>query len=111
MEKILLKNTDIPNSQSIEVYLSRGGYASLKKAVSLPPENIVSMVEDSDLRGRGGAGFPAGLKWKFLPKDRKQTIYLICNAGEGEPGTFKDRQIMEFDPHLLIEGMTIVAYA
>jgi NADH-quinone oxidoreductase F subunit len=111
MNKILLKNVNIPYSHTIEVYLNRGGYRALKKALSLPPEKVISMVEESGLRGRGGAGFPAGVKWKFLPKHRKQTVYLICNADEGEPGTFKDRYIMEFDPHLLIEGMTITAYA
>ncbi|MBI5408336.1 MAG: NADH-quinone oxidoreductase subunit NuoF [Nitrospirae bacterium] len=111
MQKILFKNIDVPDARSLDTYKSRGGYAALKKALSLPPEKLISMVEESGLRGRGGAGFPAGIKWKFLPKDRNRTIYLICNADEGEPGTFKDRHIMEFDPHLLIEGMTITAYA
>ena len=111
MDKILLKNRDIPGSQSIEVYRSRGGYEALSKALSLPPEYVVSMVDESGLRGRGGAGFPAGAKWKLLAKYRKETVYLICNADEGEPGTFKDRYLMEFDPHLLIEGMTIAAFA
>ncbi len=87
------------------------GYPALKKALSLSPEKIIDMVVRSGLRGRGGAGFPSGVKWSFLPSDRKHTVYLICNADEGEPGTFKDREIMEFDPHLLIEGMTITAYA
>ncbi|HDH53664.1 MAG TPA: NADH-quinone oxidoreductase subunit NuoF [Nitrospirae bacterium] len=109
--KILLKNKDIPDSQSIEVYTGRGGYAALSKALSLPPEEIISIIEESGLRGRGGAGFPAAAKWKLLTKYRRKTVYLICNADEGEPGTFKDRYVMEFDPHLLIEGMTIAACA
>jgi len=111
MEGFLLRNRDIKGLHSLEVYRKHGGYDALKKALAMPPEDIVSMVVESELRGRGGAGFPAGMKWKFLPADRSKKRYLICNADEGEPGTFKDRQIMEFDPHLLIEGMTIAAYA
>ncbi|MBI5664354.1 MAG: NADH-quinone oxidoreductase subunit NuoF [Nitrospirae bacterium] len=111
MTEILLRNKDIPNSQSLDVYTGRGGYSALKKALSLPSAEIISMVYESGLRGRGGAGFPAGAKWKLLTKYRVKTVYLICNADEGEPGTFKDRYIMEFDPHMLIEGMVIAAYA
>jgi len=111
MEKILLKNIAVPESETLKVYKERGGYNALKIALSLLPENVIAKVAKSDLRGRGGAGFPASMKWKFLPKDGKKDIYLICNADEGEPGTFKDRNIMEFDPHLLIEGMAIAAYA
>jgi NADH-quinone oxidoreductase F subunit len=111
MNEILLKNIDVPDSHRFEVYTKRGGYRVMKNALSMPPEKIVATVEQSQLRGRGGGGFPAAMKWKFLPKDRTQQIYLICNADEGEPGTFKDRSVMEFDPHLLIEGMVITAYA
>ncbi|MBI4681591.1 MAG: NADH-quinone oxidoreductase subunit NuoF [Nitrospirae bacterium] len=111
MSKILLRNKDIPNSQSLEVYTGRGGYNALRKALSLPQDDVISMVYESGLRGRGGAGFPAGAKWRMLTKYRVKTVYLICNADEGEPGTFKDRFIMEFDPHLLLEGMLITAYA
>jgi NADH-quinone oxidoreductase F subunit len=111
MNEILLKNRGIPNSQSLDVYAGRGGYAALKKALSLTPADVISLVEESGLRGRGGAGFPAGAKWKLLTKYRVKTVYLICNADEGEPGTFKDRYVMEFDPHLLLEGMAIAAYA
>lgn len=111
MNKIIFKNKDVPDSQNIEVYSGRGGYAALKKALSLTPADIISLVEESGLRGRGGAGFPAGAKWKLLTKYRVKTVYLICNADEGEPGTFKDRYVMEFDPHLLLEGMAIAAYA
>lgn len=111
MRKILTANTDLPGSGSIGNALENGGYDALKKAVLMKPEDIASAVELSGLRGRGGGGFPAGMKWRFLPRNRKGTIYLICNADEGEPGTFKDRHIMEFDPHLLLEGMVIAAYA
>ena len=111
MEKILLKNTGIPDSHKLDVYIGQGGYTVLKKALSMSPEEIVAIVRDSELRGRGGAGYPAAMKWRFLPKGGTQKIYLICNADEGEPGTFKDRHIMEFDPHLLLEGMIITACA
>jgi NADH-quinone oxidoreductase F subunit len=111
MIKILLKNRGVLNSPSLDVYTGRGGYAALKKALSLTPSAIISLVEESGLRGRGGAGFPAGAKWRLLTKYRVKTVYLICNADEGEPGTFKDRYVMEFDPHLLLEGMAIAAYA
>jgi NADH-quinone oxidoreductase F subunit len=111
MNEILLKNRGVPNSQSLDVYTSRGGYTALKKALALTPGDIITLVEESGLRGRGGAGFPAGAKWKLLTKYRVKTVYLICNADEGEPGTFKDRYVMEFDPHLLLEGMAIAAYA
>ncbi|MBI5055552.1 MAG: NADH-quinone oxidoreductase subunit NuoF [Nitrospirae bacterium] len=111
MDNILLAKTGIVDLHSIKKYTAHGGYGALKKALSMPPENVASIVTESGLRGRGGAGFPAGMKWKFLPADRTKIRHLICNADEGEPGTFKDRQIMEFDPHLLIEGMTIAAYA
>ena len=87
------------------------GYDALRKAISIGQEEVAYLVERSGLRGRGGGGFPAGSKWKFLSKDRKGEIYIICNADEGEPGTFKDRHIMEFDPHLMLEGMAIAAYA
>ena len=89
----------------------RDKYTALRKALTMSPEEITGLVIRSGLRGRGGAGFPAGVKWRFIPEDRRHTVYLICNADEGEPGTFKDREIMEHDPHLLIEGMLITAYA
>ncbi|RJR18463.1 MAG: NADH-quinone oxidoreductase subunit NuoF [Nitrospiraceae bacterium] len=111
MDEIIFRNKNVPDSQNIEVYSGRGGYSALKKALSQAPDDIITMVERSGLRGRGGAGFPAGAKWRLLTKYRVKTVYLICNADEGEPGTFKDRYVMEFDPHLLLEGMTIAAYA
>lgn len=108
---ILLRRRGRPNSTALEGYLADGGYGALAKALSMEPGEVVEAVKASNLRGRGGAGFPTGLKWGFIPKDSKKPVYLICNADEGEPGTFKDRQIMQFDPHLLLEGMAIAAYA
>jgi len=111
MEKILLKNLGHPESHTIGSYLGNGGYNGLKEAFKHAPESIIQMVKDSGLRGRGGAGFSTGLKWSFIPKDPTIQKYLCCNADEGEPGTYKDRGIMENDPHLLIEGMIIASYA
>jgi NADH-quinone oxidoreductase subunit F len=109
--KILLANVDKPNSTSIGVYLDGGGYKALGKALAMKPEEIVQLVKDSEMRGRGGAGFPTGMKWGFVPKNSPNPTYLLCNADESEPGTFKDRVIIEKDPHLLIEGMIISAFA
>ena len=111
MESILLKNLGNPEAHKIDNYLAAGGYEGLKKAFSMPADDLIQLVKDSGLRGRGGAGFPAGLKWSFIPKDPTLQKYLCCNADEGEPGTFKDRGIIDFDPHLLIEGMVITAFA
>ncbi len=108
---VLLKNRGVENAASIDVYKQHGGYRTLAKALKLAPGEIIQEVRDSELRGRGGAGFPTGMKWSFLPKNSTKPVYLICNADEGEPGTFKDRQILAYDPHLLIEGMAISAYA
>ena len=108
---ILLRRRGRPNSAKLKGYLADGGYNALAKALSMTPAQVVEAVKTSSLRGRGGAGFPAALKWGFVPKDSGKPVYLVCNADEGEPGTFKDRQIMEFDPHLLLEGMAIAAYA
>ena len=111
-EPVLLKNCDKENSHSLEVYSASGGYEALRKALrEYQPEQIIELVKESKLRGRGGAGFPTGLKWSFIPKDPSLTKYLCCNADEGEPGTFKDRIIMEKDPHLMIEGIAIACYA
>ena len=94
-------------------YVGRGGYAALKKilAEKMPPENVIEEVKTSGLRGRGGAGFPTGLKWTFMPRQYDGQKYLICNSDEGEPGTFKDRDILRYNPHAIIEGMAIAAYA
>ena len=111
MEKVLLKNIDKPNSHKIDTYLEGGGYKALEKAIGTGSDVLIQTIKDSGLRGRGGAGFPAGLKWSFIPKDPTLQKYLCCNADEGEPGTFKDRSIIELDPHLLLEGMAIACYA
>lgn len=108
---VLLKNRAVEGAHQIEVAKANGGYRALAKAREMAPEAIREEVKRANLRGRGGAGFPAGVKWGFVPQDAGKPIYLICNADEGEPGTFKDRQIMEHDPHLLIEGMAIAARA
>ncbi len=111
MERYLLRNIENANSADIEEYEKAGGYQSLKKALSMEPKAIIEEVKKSGLRGRGGAGFPTGMKWTFASADPKFPKYLICNADEGEPGTFKDRPILEKNPHLLIEGMIISAHA
>ena len=109
-EPILLANVGVENSRSLEVYRERGGYQALAKALKMAPEQIVDEVKDANLRGRGGAGFPAGVKWTFLPKDRTRT-YLCVNGDESEPPTFTNRVLVEHDPHQLIEGTIISAYA
>jgi NADH-quinone oxidoreductase subunit F len=110
--KILTQNMHIPNLRHIGVYESLGGYQALAKALrEHKPADIIDIVRESGLRGRGGAGFPTGMKWGFVPKDSGKPIYLCINADESEPGTFKDRVIIEKDPHQLIEGSIISAYA
>jgi NADH-quinone oxidoreductase subunit F len=110
--RIILKNVDQEGyTPDIDCYLNNGGYKQLRKAVTLKPADICAEVEKSGLRGRGGAGFPAGMKWKFLDRKSGKPIYLICNADESEPGTFKDRQIIHKDPHQLVGGMMITAFA
>jgi NADH-quinone oxidoreductase subunit F len=110
MPKLLFDNIDEPGLNTLEVYRRRGGYESLKAALAMSREDLVATIMDSNIRGRGGAGFPAGRKISFLPKGDMQK-YLVCNADESEPGTFKDRELMQKSPHLLIEGMMIAAYA
>jgi NADH-quinone oxidoreductase subunit F len=110
--KLLLEHDHIEGIASFDVYRKQGGYRSVEKALkSMSPENIVEEVQKSGLRGRGGAGFPTGMKWSFLAKPDGVPRYLLCNADESEPGTFKDRYIMERIPHLLIEGMIVSSYA
>src|ERR687894_535302 len=109
--RVLTANIDKPNSTSIETYLADGGYESARKALAMKPEEVIQIVKDSELRGRGGAGFSPGDKRGFVPKNAPKPTYLLCNADEAEPGTFKDRVIIEKDPHLLLEGMIIAAYA
>ncbi|MDY0000782.1 MAG: NADH-quinone oxidoreductase subunit NuoF [Polyangia bacterium] len=108
---VLLKRRGVKDSTKLAVYKKTGGYKALPIALAKTPADIQAEVKKSGVRGRGGAGFPAGVKWGFLAKDTGRPTYLVCNADEGEPGTFKDRQIMQYDPHLLIEGMTISGYA
>ena len=112
MLKILTKNMGVPGSERIEAYLANGGYQALEKALKeYRPDDLVDMMKKSGLRGRGGAGFPAGLKWGFMPKGADVTKYVCVNTDEGEPGTFKDRQLVEEDPHQVIEGAAIASYA
>jgi NADH-quinone oxidoreductase subunit F len=112
MEKILLRNLDVPDLHTLAAYQSRGGYRSWEKVVrDMTPEKLIEEVKASGLRGRGGAGFPTGMKWSFVPKDSPKPKYLVCNADESEPGTFKDRLLIEKDPHSIIEGTLIAAYA
>ncbi|OAP38299.1 NADH dehydrogenase [Sinorhizobium glycinis] len=111
-EPVLLKNIDVPDGHLLATYEAGGGYQALAKALrEHTPDEVVELVKQSNLRGRGGAGFPTGMKWGFVPKRGDKPKYLCCNADEGEPGTFKDRIIMERDPHQLVEGLAVSAYA
>ena len=110
--KLLLEHINVPGIKDYEVYRQKGGYRSVEKALkTMTPDAVVEEVKKSGLRGRGGAGFPTGMKWSFLAKPAGVPRYLLCNADESEPGTFKDRFLMEFIPHLLIEGMITSSYA
>jgi NADH-quinone oxidoreductase subunit F len=111
-KRIVFKNIDVEGyTPDIECYLRHGGYEQLKKAMAMKPEDITDEVKKSGLRGRGGAGFPCGVKWGFIKRGGPKPTYLICNADESEPGTFKDRYIIHQDPHQLIEGMVISCFA
>lgn len=109
--KILLDKIGIPGIKSYEVYRQNDGYVALEKALKMNPDDITEEVKTSGIRGRGGAGFPVGMKWSFIDKKSGKPRHLVCNADESEPGTFKDRYLMEHIPHLLIEGMIISSYA
>ena len=110
--KLLLEHIDKPEINAIDGYIKHGGYRSLEKALkTMTPDEVTEEVKKSGLRGRGGAGFPTGMKWSFLDKSTDKPRYLLCNADESEPGTFKDRLLMEKIPHLLIEGMIVSSYA
>src|SRR6478609_5856529 len=109
--KLLLEKAHVEGIRSYEVYRREGGYRSVEKAFKMAPADIVEEVKKSGLRGRGGAGFPTGLKWSFIAKSEGVPRHLVCNADESEPGTFKDRYLMEFIPHILIEGMIVSSYA
>lgn len=111
-KKLLLKDIDVPGIRSFDVYRKQGGYASVEKALkTMTPDSVMEEVKKSGLRGRGGAGFPTGMKWSFLDRKSDKPRYLVCNADESEPGTFKDRFLMEFIPHSLIEGMIVSSFA
>jgi NADH-quinone oxidoreductase subunit F len=111
-EKVIFTTLDKPNPASLATYESVGGYQALKKIITekMAPEAIIAEVKTSGLRGRGGAGFPTGLKWSFIPRHLPGPKYMVCNTDEGEPGTFKDRDILRFNPHSVIEGMIIAGY-
>ena len=109
---VLFKNIRNPKyNKSLEGYKKAGGYQTLKKVFGMKPNEVVQTVKDSGVRGRGGAGFPTGLKWSFMPNGTGKPSYLIANADESEPGTCKDRELMLKDPHLFLEGMLIGCYA
>jgi NADH:ubiquinone oxidoreductase subunit F (NADH-binding)/(2Fe-2S) ferredoxin len=111
-ERVVLKNCGVINPDSIEEYIAQDGYEALGRALAeMTPAEVVAVVNESGLRGRGGAGFPTGLKWNFTLPIQEEEKYVVCNADEGEPGTFKDRLILEGDPHRIIEGMAIAGYA
>ncbi|HEU5394012.1 MAG TPA: NADH-quinone oxidoreductase subunit F, partial [Candidatus Methylomirabilis sp.] len=112
-EKILLKNMERPGyGGTLPEYLAVGGYEAVRNVLGkVAPAEVIDIVKRSGLRGRGGAGFPTGLKWGFVPKDSDLPRYLLCNADESEPGTFKDRQLIERDPHQLLEGIILASYA
>lgn len=111
MDKILSHNFGNPQARTLSFYQEHGGYAQLPKVLKMNPQDITDVVKASGLRGRGGAGFPTGVKWNFIPKDNDKPVYLCVNADESEPGTFKDREILRWDPHLMLEGIIISAYA
>jgi len=110
--KLLLEHINVPGINTLDVYRQKGGYRAVEKALkTLTPEEVVEEVKKSGLRGRGGAGFPTGMKWSFLAKPEGVARYLVCNADESEPGTFKDRYLMTYIPHALIEGMIVSSFA
>jgi len=111
MDLYLTQHVREPNGYTLDFYTKQGGYAALKKALGLTPDQVIDQVKQSGLRGRGGAGFPTGMKWQFVDKKSPKPKYICCNADESEPGTFKDHVLMERNPHLLFEGCLIGCYA
>ncbi len=110
--KILTEHINTPGIETFDVYRKKGGYTAVEKVIKkMTPDEVVEEVKKSGVRGRGGAGFPMGMKWSFLAKPEGVPRYLVCNADESEPGTFKDHYLMKNIPHLLIEGMIISSYA
>jgi NADH-quinone oxidoreductase subunit F len=110
-EPVLLARIEKPDSTSLAGYRADGGYQALQKALAMEPDEVTKVVKDAGLRGRGGAGFPAGVKWTFLPKNHAGPVYLCVNADESEPGTFNNRILMELDPHQMLEGIAIACHA
>src|ERR1041384_3619900 len=110
-KQLLLDKISVPGIHTLEVYRKEGGYSALESSLKKKPEEITEEVKKSGLRGRGGAGFPTGMKWSFIARPEGVPRYLVCNADESEPGSFKDRYLMERLPHLLIEGMIISSFA
>jgi NADH-quinone oxidoreductase subunit F len=111
-EPVLTQHIRQPNSFTLDFYRKNSrGYEALRKALTMQPHDVIELVKASGLRGRGGAGFPTGMKWQFVLKDTPKPKYICCNADESEPGTFKDHVLMERNPHLLIEGCAIACYA
>jgi NADH-quinone oxidoreductase subunit F len=108
--KVISQRFLLPDSQKIDTYLANDGYVALKQALGMTPEQIIDELKASNLRGRGGAGFPTGMKWSFVPRKTDKPRYIICNSDESEPGTCKDRLLMENDPHQLLEGMMIAGW-
>ena len=108
--RVVSARFDLENSASIETYLANDGYVAIKKALEMTPEAIIDLLKASGLRGRGGAGFPTGMKWSFVPRTTGKPTYIVCNSDESEPGTCKDRLLMQNDPHQLIEGMIIAGW-
>ena len=109
--RIVLQNCGIIDPTNFDHYLAMDGYQGLKKSLEMKPEKVIEEVLNSGLRGRGGAGFPTGLKWKFTRTEKEPQKYIVCNADEGDPGAFMNRSLIEGDPHAVLEGMTIGAYA
>jgi NADH-quinone oxidoreductase subunit F len=109
--RILSEHFGDPEARTLSGWEARGGYKSLKKALEMDRDAVIDEVKASGLRGRGGAGFPTGVKWGFMPKEPRIPSYLVCNADESEPGTFKDREIIRWTPHQVIEGCLISAFA
>ena len=109
--RVLSKRFGLENSESLATYLANDGFKAFRKAREMKPEQIIEEVKTSALRGRGGAGFPTGLKWSFVPRSSPKPKYIVINADESEPGTCKDRLLMEYDPHQLIEGILIAGLA
>ncbi|MDH5590283.1 MAG: NADH-quinone oxidoreductase subunit NuoF, partial [Gemmatimonadota bacterium] len=109
--RVLSRYFGDPMARRVDTYVERGGYQAAKKAFEMGPDAVIEEVKSSGLRGRGGAGFPTGVKWSFMPKEPTRPHYLLCNADESEPGTFKDRELIRWDPHQLIEGVLIGAFA